>query len=38
MGTGVEYDEEAIKYLNGLFNELADKGIIRNRVREYAWQ
>ena len=35
MGTGVEYDEEAIEYLNGLFNELADKGIIRNRVRAY---
>lgn len=35
MGTDIEYDEEAIKYLNGLFNELADKGIIRNRVRTY---
>lgn len=38
MGTGLEYDEDAIKYLNGLFNELADKGIIRNRVRTYNWQ
>ena len=38
MGTGIEYDEEAIKYLNGLFNELANKRIIRNRVREYVWQ
>lgn len=38
MGINIEYDEEAIKYLNGLFNELADKGIIRNRVRAYSWQ
>lgn len=38
MGTGIEYDEDAIKYLNGLFNEFADKGIIRNRVRRYDWQ
>lgn len=35
MGTELEYDEEAIKFLNGLFNTLADKGIIRNRVRQY---
>lgn len=38
MGTGIEYDEDAIKFLNGLFNELADKGIIHNRVRNYDWQ
>lgn len=36
MGTTVEYDEEAIKYLNNLFNELASQGVIKNRVRSYS--
>ncbi len=38
MGTGIEYDDNAIQYLNNLFNTLADNSIIRNRVRAYSWQ
>lgn len=38
MGTGVMYDEDAILYLNGLFDTFADNGIIKNRVRKYSWR
>lgn len=38
MGTGVLLDEQAIAFLNGLFDHLADNGILKRRVKEYAWQ
>ena len=38
MGSGIEYDEHAIEYLNGLFNYLAVYNIIKYPVREYDWQ
>ncbi len=38
MGTSVEFDEDAIKYLNELFNTLADNNVIKNRVRNYSLQ
>ena len=38
MGIGVLYDEEALLYLNNLFNELSEHGIINNKVRHYNWQ
>ena len=35
MGTGVEYDENIVNYLNNLFNALADAQIIKNKVKSY---
>ena len=38
MGTGILLDEHAIAFLNGLFNNLADSGVIKQHVKNYAWQ
>jgi hypothetical protein len=38
MGTGIELDEFAIKYLNALFDYLADNSILKRRVNQYNWQ
>lgn len=35
MGTGVEYDENIVNYLNNLFNALVDAQIIKNKVKSY---
>lgn len=38
MGTGMTFDEEAISFLNGLFNHYAKNDLIKREVREYNWQ
>jgi len=38
MGAGMYYDEEAICYLNGLFDYLAENDFIKNAVKKYTWQ
>lgn len=38
LGSGVEYDGDALQYLNGLFNQFAKAGILDQQVGEYLWQ
>ena len=38
IGMGVLPDEKALAFLNGLFDYLADNEIVKQNVKEYAWQ
>ena len=38
IGIGVFPDEKALVFINGLFDYLADNEIVKQNVREYAWQ
>lgn len=38
MGTGIEYSEEIIEYINGLAEYLVSKHILLDSPQEYAWQ
>ena len=38
MGTGIEFDGEAILFLNAFFDHLAEEGLLERPVKEYAWQ
>ena len=38
MGRGMFPDNDAVAILNGLFDFFADNGIIKQKVRDYAWQ
>ena len=37
MGRGVMYDQNAKEFLNGLFNHLAQNGILEREVNSYWW-
>lgn len=38
MGTGMLADEKALVFLNALFDNLAENGIIKRKVNTYTWQ
>ncbi len=38
MGSNITLDEEAISFLNGLFNHFAENNLIKKEVGDYSWQ